>query len=172
MTSPIDDLNAMPPQRAADALRACCGASRWVSAMLARRPFHSLDDALAAADEAWAPLGPDDWREAFDHHPRIGEQRSTQPQDARGAAWSAGEQRNVAAAAPRTRDELARINRDYEAKFGHIYIVCAAGKSADELLATARRRLANAPSAELRVAAGEQHQITRLRLRALLSEHS
>lgn len=172
MTSPIDDLNVLPPDRAADVLRACCGSSRWVDAMVARRPFASIDDALAAADGAWAPLGPDDWREAFSHHPRIGERRSASPQSATAAAWSATEQSRVATAVDRTRAELAAVNRDYEARFGYIYIVCAAGKSPEELLAIARRRLTNAPSAELRVAAGEQHQITRLRLRALLSGHS
>ena len=82
VTSPIDDLNALPPDRAADVLRACCGSSRWVDAMVARRPFASIDDVLAAADVAWAPLGPDDWREAFSHHPRIGERRSASPQSA------------------------------------------------------------------------------------------
>jgi 2-oxo-4-hydroxy-4-carboxy-5-ureidoimidazoline decarboxylase len=168
----LDDLNALPPDRAADALGACCGASRWVESMVAHRPFASIDAALAVADDAWAPLGPDDWREAFSHHPRIGEQGSAVPQDTRGAAWSSVEQGGVAAAADTIREEVARVNREYEAKFGHIYIVCAMGKSADELLSIARRRLQNEPSAELRVAAGEQHQITRLRLRKLLSDHT
>jgi 2-oxo-4-hydroxy-4-carboxy-5-ureidoimidazoline decarboxylase len=171
VTRAIDDVNALPAERAADALRACCGSSRWVRTMIARRPFASIDEALAAADDAWAPLGPDDWREAVSHHPRIGEQHSERPQTARAAAWSAGEQAGAGASSEHTRAELAQVNRDYEAKFGHIYIVCAAGKTAEELLAIARRRLQNEPDAELRVAAGEQHQITRLRLRKLLSDH-
>lgn len=140
--------------------------------MVARRPFASVDDALTAADQAWVPLGPDDWQEAFSHHPRIGEQRSASPQDVRASSWSATEQSRVATATSHVRDELAAANREYEAKFGHIYIVCAAGKSADELLAFARRRLQNEPAAELQTAADEQHQITRLRLRRLLSEPS
>jgi len=138
--------------------------------MVARRPFASIDDALSAADAAWAPLGPGDWREAFSHHPRIGEQRSERAQGVRAAAWSASEQASVGAATDHTRAELAQVNREYEAKFGHIYIVCAAGKTSGDLLAIARRRLQNEPDAELVVAAGEQHQITRLRLRKLLSE--
>jgi OHCU decarboxylase len=158
----------MPPDRAADTLRACCGAHRWVNAMIARRPFASIDDALIATDEAWAPLGPDDWHEAFSHHPRIGERSAAVRQDARGAAWSATEQSGVV----RLRDELAAVNREYEAKFGYIYIVCAAGKPADELLDVARRRLQNDPATELRIAAQEQHKITRLRLTRLLSEPS
>jgi OHCU decarboxylase len=168
----LDELNTLDASRAADTLRACCGASRWVAAMVARRPFTSVDDVLVAADAAWAPLVASDWREAFSHHPRIGERRAESAQDARAAAWSAGEQATVGDAASRVRDELARVNRDYEAKFGHIYIVCASGKSPDDLVAIARRRLANAPDAELAVAAGEQHRITKLRLRKLLSEQS
>jgi OHCU decarboxylase len=163
-------LNALDPAGATAVLRACCGASRWVEDMVARRPFASIEDALAAADEAWADTAPDDWREAFSHHPRIGERRSAVAQDARGAAWSSAEQRGVAEA-DWARGELARLNGEYEAKFGYIYIVCASGKGADELLAILRRRLQNEASAELRVAAGEQHQITRLRLRKLLSDH-
>src|SRR5262249_50649090 len=116
VTRAIDDLNALPAHGAADALRSCCGASRWIRAMIARRPFASIDDALSAADDAWAPLGPDDWREAFSHHPRIGDERGEQPQGARAAAWSAGEQASVATATDRTRAELAQVNRDYEAK--------------------------------------------------------
>jgi 2-oxo-4-hydroxy-4-carboxy-5-ureidoimidazoline decarboxylase len=167
----LDELNALPPDRAADALRACCGASRWVNAMLARRPFGSLDDILRAADESWAALGPDDWHEAFAHHPRIGEQRSAS-RSARGATWSAGEQSNVSTAAIRLRDELAAVNREYETRFGFIYLVSAAGKTAEQLLAIAHSRLQNEPAAELRIAAGEQHKITHLRLARLLSEPS
>jgi OHCU decarboxylase len=172
VTDRLADVNALPADRAADVLRSCCGAERWVRAMVAHRPFASVDDALAAADAGWAPLGPADWLEAFSHHPRIGENKSASPQSARAAAWSSSEQASVAASDAGTRDELARMNREYEAKFGHIYIVCASGKSADELLAIARRRLQNEPAAELAEAAREQYAITRLRLRRLLSEHS
>lgn len=168
----LDELNALAQDRAIDVLRACCGATRWVDSMVARRPFASFDAALAAADASWAPLGEDDWREAFSHHPRIGEQRSQSPQDARSAGWSATEQSSMRKPARRLRDDLASMNREYEARFGHIYIVCAAGKSAEELLALARRRLQNEPAAELRTAAAEQHKITRLRLARLLSEPS
>jgi 2-oxo-4-hydroxy-4-carboxy-5-ureidoimidazoline decarboxylase len=140
--------------------------------MVERRPFISVAAALAAADDAWASLGPDDWREAFSHHHRIGERQSAVPQDVRAARWSSAEQHSVGSADAATRDELVRINQAYEAKFGHIYVVCASGRSADELLAIARARLQNEPAAELRVAANEQHQITRLRLRKLLGEHT
>ena len=165
----LDELNALSPERAAEVFRACCGASRWVDAMVGRLPFSSTDAVVSMADDVWLAMGPDDWREAFSHHPRIGERAAAKPQDERAAAWSAGEQSSVASAGASTHDELAEINRAYEARFGYIYIVCASGRSADELLAIARRRLTNAPDDELRIAAEEQRQITRLRLRKLLS---
>jgi OHCU decarboxylase len=172
MTLSARDLDTLPPERAAELLRSCCGATRWVSAMVARRPFGSRDAALAAADEVWRSLGPDDWREAFAHHPRIGERRSTLPQDARGAAWSAGEQSGVTTASGTVQGQLAAVNREYERRFGHIFIVCATGKSAEELLALARARLRNDAETELRVAAEEQRKITRLRLEKLLTEQT
>ena len=165
----LEELNHLPDAEAAQALRACCGAHRWVNGMLERRPFRSVDDALAAADDIWSSLGEPDWLEAFSHHPRIGERRAAVTQDARGSQWSSSEQDDVARSAEATRDALAEINRAYEEKFGHIYLVCASGKSADELLAIARRRLHNDPAHERRVAADEQRQITRLRLIKLLT---
>ncbi|MBV9880176.1 MAG: 2-oxo-4-hydroxy-4-carboxy-5-ureidoimidazoline decarboxylase [Gemmatirosa sp.] len=170
MTTTVDELDELPSARAAELLRACCGASRWVEAMVARRPFHSCEALLAEADDAWWSLDPEDWREAFAHHPRIGERAAAAPQNARAAAWSAGEQASVADAGASTQARLAEANRAYEARFGHIYIVCATGKSAEELLALAVARLENDPDTELRVAAEEQRQITRLRLEKLFAE--
>ena len=166
----VPDLDALPPERAAELLRACCGSSAWVAGMVARRPFGTVPNVLAAADDVWRSLDRDDWHEAFAHHPRIGERRGALAQDARGAAWSAREQSRVSAAADHVRAELAAVNRAYEERFGHIYIVCATGKSAEELLALARTRLENDPQTELRVAAEEQHKITRLRLEKLFTE--
>jgi 2-oxo-4-hydroxy-4-carboxy-5-ureidoimidazoline decarboxylase len=165
----LDELNALPSDRAAEVFRACCGASRWVDAMVARRPFASTDTVVSMADDVWLAMGPDDWHEAFSHHPRIGERAAANPQGERAASWSAGEQSSVTDADAAIRAELAEVNREYEARFGFIYIVCASGRSAAQLLEFARRRLANAPDDELRVAAEEQRQITRLRLRKLLS---
>ena len=135
--------------------------------MLAHRPFGSLMRILDEADEVWWSLAPDDWREAFDHHPRIGEQSAAAPQGAVARAWSADEQRGVTQSSEGTRQALADGNREYERKFGHIYLVCAAGKSAEEMLALLRSRLSNDPATELQVAAGEQAKITRLRLEKL-----
>jgi 2-oxo-4-hydroxy-4-carboxy-5-ureidoimidazoline decarboxylase len=161
----IDTLGAA---EAAAQLKSCCGASRWVSRMVSARPFGTPERAKQLADALWGELSPADWREAFDHHPRIGGEKAAVPQDAAGAAWSSQEQSAVAAAGADVRAELARVNQEYERRFGYIYIVCATGKSAAELLAIARARLRNEPDAELNVAAEEQRKIMQLRLSKLL----
>jgi OHCU decarboxylase len=140
--------------------------------MLAHRPFGTLVRVLNEAEEIWWSLGPDDWREAFGHHPRIGEQAAVAHQGAPATAWSADEQRGAATAAEDTRQALAEGNREYERRFGHIYLVCATGKSAEEMLALLRQRLSNDPATELRVAASEQAKITRLRLAKLFTSSS
>lgn len=159
--------NALPDYDAAPLLESCCGSSAWVQAMLERRPFRSLVRVLDEADEIWWSLSPEDWRQAFDHHPRIGEQSAEAPQTAVARAWSADEQRAAASSRDATRQALAEGNREYERKFGHIYLVCAAGKSAEEMLDLLRVRLSNDAETELRVAALEQAKITRLRLEKL-----
>jgi OHCU decarboxylase len=153
-------LDELPADDARALFANCCGVSAWVTRMVERRPFGNATTLLQAADDVWWSLGPDDWREAFAHHPRIGE-RTTR-------AWSAGEQRGVATATADVRQALADGNRDYERRFRHIYLVSASGKSADELLAMLQARLSNDPETELRVAAGEQAKITKLRLLKLL----
>lgn len=135
--------------------------------MIARRPFGTLDRLIAAANDSWKATGPDDWREAFSHHPRIGEKRSQVTQGPRASAWSAAEQERSQAATASVQERLEALNRTYEEQFGHIYIVCAEGKSADELLQIAERRLCNDPATELRIAADEQRKIMELRLRKL-----
>jgi 2-oxo-4-hydroxy-4-carboxy-5-ureidoimidazoline decarboxylase len=158
----VAELDELPAAPAADALRACCGAARWVAEMVARRPYHALDAVLAEADDVWWSLEPRDWLEAFAHHPRIGERVAS--------GWAAGEQAGMHQAEDATRAALAEANREYERRFGHIYIVCATGMTADALLAAARARLDNDPETELRAAAEEQRKITRLRLEKLLAE--
>jgi OHCU decarboxylase len=172
VTLTVRDFDVLPAERAAELLRACCGASRWVAAMVAHRPYGSLGTLLAAADDAWWSLDVGDWREAFAHHPRIGERKAAVAQDDRAAGWSAGEQAGAAGAAAMLQAQLARANEEYERRFGHIYIVCATGKSAEEMLALARGRMENDPDAELRVAAEEQRKITRLRLEKLFTEEA
>jgi OHCU decarboxylase len=170
VTVSLAKLNALPVAACAELFTACCGSSRWVSRVVDRRPFASLNELHRVADDVWWSLDSSDWLEAFAHHPRIGGTGSASPQSARAASWSAGEQAAVATSAASTKSELAAINDAYEAKFGFIYIVSAAGRSAAELLDVARARLANDRDLELRVAAEEQRKITSLRLGKLITE--
>jgi 2-oxo-4-hydroxy-4-carboxy-5-ureidoimidazoline decarboxylase len=172
MTDPapvsVAELDGLPAEKAAALLASCCGIPAWVASMVERRPFGDVATLLRAADEVWWSLGPEEWREAFAHHPRLGERDATAAQESRARAWSAGEQRGVADASAEIREAIAEGNREYERRFGHIYLVSAAGKSAEELLALLHARLWNEAETELRVAAGEQAKITRLRLLKLM----
>lgn len=167
--SALDRLNALPAADAERELLACCGSREWARRVAAARPFPDAAALLDRADDAWRELGESDWLEAFRSHPRIGERRAEAGQTERERAWSAGEQAGMETAAEAVQRALAEGNREYEARFGHIYIVCATGRSADEMLALLRQRLSNAPADELRVAAEEQRRITRLRLEKLLA---
>lgn len=162
-------LNTLIQEDAEAALRTCCGANAWVRAMAERRPFRSLAALFDAADEIGRALQKDDWLEAFACHPKIGEREAKQHQDAAARGFSAQEQSGMQSATDETRAALVEANRAYEAKFGHIFLICATGKSAAEMLAAARRRLENEPSAEIAVAAEEHRQITRIRLEKLLA---
>lgn len=167
MSITVGDLNEMSSDEAGKELEACCGSSRWVSEMLALRPFRSFDAITQAADDVWASCSEKDWLEAFDHHPRIGGTRSAATQSATAKSWSSGEQSGMKSASSKVQEELAAVNAAYERKFGHIYIVCAAGRNADEMLDMAKARMTNDVTAELQVAAEEQRKITQLRLRKL-----
>ena len=167
--SALERLNALPAEEAEAELRACCGSRAWAREVAARRPFRDLPHLLETADAVWWSLGPDDWHEAFRAHPRIGERKAAAGQTAREAAWSAQEQSGASSSPEAVAEALAAGNAEYERRFGHIYIVCAAGKSAGEMLEILRARLDNDPDTELRVAAGEQAKITRLRLEKLLA---
>lgn len=148
----------------------CCGSRRWVAAMVAARPFSSRAHLFGEAERQWWRLGDGDWKEAFTHHPRIGSDLALlRAEYAATADWSLSEQSGVPGATDDVLRALAAENVAYEALFGHIFLVCAAGRTAAEMLALLRERMDNAPAAELRVAAGEQRKITRLRLEKLLS---
>jgi 2-oxo-4-hydroxy-4-carboxy-5-ureidoimidazoline decarboxylase len=155
------------PEEARRLLATCCGSTRWIEGMMARRPFESTESLLAAARDVWNALTPDDWREAFRHHPKIGERTSLESRFAATRHLSSREQAGVAGASPGVLDALADANRAYEARFGYIFIVCATGKTAEEMLDNVRARLENDPVVEIHVAAEEQARITALRLEAL-----
>lgn len=161
-------LNALPDAEARAALIRCCGSSRWADEMLRRRPFPSTALLYAIAGAIWSTLGRDDFLEAFAHHPRIGGgDAASNGALATTRAWSSEEQAGVAGAAMDTVASLQSANRAYAERFGFIFIVCATGKSAREMLALLEARIDNDPESELRTAAAEQAKITRLRLEKL-----
>lgn len=164
-------LDALDDYEAHRALLRCCGSQRWADAMLSRRPFGSADALRTAAREAWAELDRDDYLEAFAAHPPIGDGR-VGPDAGKGVlastrAWSAQEQSGVTGAPADVAEALREGNRDYWHRFGYLFIVCATGKSAAEMLGLLEARLGNDPERELAVAAREQARITRLRLEKL-----
>lgn len=160
--------NELQPAEAAKEILSCCGTSAWADGMARKRPFEDEATVLITSDEVWRSLKASDWLEAFRSHPKIGESRAVQPKGTSSAAWSKQEQNSVAIASDELKRDLAEGNREYEEKFGFIFIVCAAGKSALEILAILRRRLQNGKEIELREAAEEQRQITQLRLKKWL----
>lgn len=162
--------NAMPEAAAAARLRDCCGSTAWIRRMLARRPFRSLEHLLIEAEAAWRATGPADWDEAFAHHPRIGEREPEEAVSRVATAWAAGEQRQAHSAEAGIREALTRANAEYERRFGRIYVVCATGLRADDILRDLTQRLGNEPGAERARAAAEQAKITALRLRKLIGE--
>jgi OHCU decarboxylase len=165
----LERWNRLSIDEARRAIQPCCGSGAWAREMVARRPFANENEILAASNEIWLNLEPSDWMEAFHSHPRIGESRVEAPPlestSAESTAWSLQEQRNVADADDVVKSALAEANREYERRFGHIFIVCATRKSAGEILEILQQRLNNDPQAELLEAAEQQRQITELRLR-------
>jgi OHCU decarboxylase len=158
----------MPAREAEAELLKCCGSQNWAREIVAARPYNSLDELMTAADRVWWSLDSQDWLKAFLSHPKIGETKAAAATTARAQRWSEDEQSGVRDAAAETRHALVELNEMYEEKFGYIFIVCASGKSSEEMLAILRERLPNNADDELRIAAGEQAKITELRLRKLL----
>ena len=156
--------NQIPSVDAAQEILACCGSSSWAQRLAARRPFDDEGTLVAASDEIWNGLTAQDWVEAFSRHPRIGERKAPSGAGELSAAWSAQEQHGVALAGQGVHVALAEGNREYERRFGRVFIVCATGKSAAEMLEILWRRLHNDDAAELREAAEEQRKITNIRL--------
>lgn len=163
-------LNSLAPDAARHELLKCCGSHAWAASVEQARPYTSLDELAELANEVWWTLEREDWLEAFRSHPKIGERRVAKPVAAQSQQWSEQEQRGVAHASPEVTGKLATLNYDYEQKFGFIFIVCATGKSSDEILSLLEERLANDPETELPIAAAEQAKITELRLRKLLNK--
>jgi 2-oxo-4-hydroxy-4-carboxy-5-ureidoimidazoline decarboxylase len=160
--------NALPTSPAAQEILPCCGSVAWAEKLAVQRTFSTPESLFAASDAVWLTLSEADWQQAFDSHPRIG-QRHAEAATAQSLSWSNGEQ----SAAMSSQDEsvkaaLAEGNREYETKFGRIFLVCASGKSTQEILAILRDRMQNTSEQELREAVEQQRQITQLRLRRWL----
>jgi len=151
-------LNALPPGDAVGVLLGCCSAPGWARRVATGRPYASVEDLVAAADAAWADRGPGDLEAAMAGHPRIGARALS--------AQSRQEQSQVGSDAGTLR-ALRDANAAYEARFGHVFLICAAGRGPDDILAGLRRRMANDPATELGVAAAEIGKINALRLRKL-----
>jgi len=160
MSEDLGRFNALPAGEAAALLSPCCGSRAWARRMAEGRPFQGLADLQEKSDRIWQSLDGEDWREAFAAHPRIGE---------KGSRWSEVEQAGARGADAQTLAGLIEANRVYETRFDHIFIVCATGKSAAEMLGLLRARLDNDSETELRIAAEEQRKITNLRLEKLFS---
>jgi len=160
-------LNALEPKEAEPEFLKCCGSKSWARRMVKERPFSDLNDLLGQADRIWWSLAAADWLEAFRSHPKIGEKKAEQEQSAAAKSWSEQEQAGTRDSARGTMEALAVGNREYAERFGYIFIVCATGKSSEEMLAILQERLHNSPNDELRVAAEEQLKITHLRLQRL-----
>jgi 2-oxo-4-hydroxy-4-carboxy-5-ureidoimidazoline decarboxylase len=162
--------NALPVTEALDEILPCCGSEAWAMEMVSKRPIVGEPALFRTADEIWHGLVESDWLEAFGRHPRIGETASEKDATARSSAWSAQEQQLAVAKEDAVRVALKSANAEYEQKFGRIFIVCATGKSASEILEIVRRRLDNDEATELRQAAEEQRLIMQIRLRKWLAE--
>jgi len=165
----LGHLNSLGPREAESEFLKCCGSTNWARRIVDQRPFTGVDELLSKADTIWWALERSDWLEAFRSHPKIGEKRSAQAASAGTRAWSEQEQSAAKKASAEMMQALADGNREYEQKFGYIFIVCATGKTSEEMLAILRDRLKNDAREELRTAAEEQRKITRLRLQKLLS---
>lgn len=160
--------NSLPVDEAISEILPCCGSRAWAQDVVARRPFAEESELLTASTETWRRLTGSDWIEAFQSHPRIGGSRAPQAASAQSEAWSTQEQQKVAEADDAAKIALADANREYERRFGRIFIICATGKSAPRILEALRRRLNNDGETELQEAAEQQRQITEIRLRKWL----
>lgn len=165
----IDQLNALPPRDAVEAFQACCGTTWWCEQMAACRPFDDVAQVHDAADAIFEQMGEGHWMQAFAAHPKIGDMNSLRMKFAGNKQWSAGEQAGVNEADDAVLHDLSRGNDVYEKRFGYIFIVCASGLSAEQMLSMLQKRLRNDPHTEAAIASDEQTKITHLRLDKMLA---
>lgn len=152
-------LNNLDKEDAKEELLKCCFSTRWAEKMTKHRPYRTPEDVIKTSDEIWTGLKAEDWMEAFSGHPKIGDKVK---------GTEAEEQSGIKNADTKKLEELAELNKEYEKKFGYIFIICASGKSADEMIDNLRERIKNNPQIEMLIAAEEQNKITKLRLSKIL----
>ncbi len=146
----------------------CCASQRWADRMVSARPFTDKEHLLEESDRLWSTCNEEDFLQAFQAHPRIGNIDSLRQKYANTRQMASNEQAGVSGATDEVLQALAEGNRAYEEKFGYIFIVCATGKSAGQMLDILHSRLPNIPTVELPIAAAEQHKITQIRLQKML----
>jgi 2-oxo-4-hydroxy-4-carboxy-5-ureidoimidazoline decarboxylase len=161
--------NTLPAEDAAAEVLSCCGSTAWAGQFAANRPYADEPGLFAAADRCWQSLPEGDWLEAFRSHPRIGEQHAQKQTTATSAAWSRSEQSHMNDADAAILKRMQKGHREYEERFGRIFIVCASGKQPGEMLGILEQRLNNDPASELLESAAQQQQIMQLRLRKWLA---
>ncbi len=165
----IANFDHLPVDQKREQLQKCCGSKIWIDKMLLAPPAEDLVDLLETAEEKWYECSEKDWLEAFEHHPKIGDINSLKKKYSSTVAWASNEQAGVSMASDEILEALSKGNDDYEKKFGYMFIVCATGKSADEMLKILQSRLPNNPEVEITMAAEEQNKITKLRLEKLFA---
>ena len=166
----LHEFNILPRVRLIEELMKCCGSQAWVNKMLPFIPADDMVELLEDAEEQWWKCTESDWREAFSHHPRIGDLDSLKKKFESTATWAKDEQAGMGQANEETLKAFAEANRQYEEKFGYIFIICATGKTAAEMLSNLHMRLQNSPEVEIEIAADEQSKITTLRIEKLLED--
>lgn len=162
-TPVLDRWNRLPREELIGQLLLVCHSRRWAEQVTNARPFPNESDLLALADRVWIELDDSDWLQALQGHPRIGEEGGTSQE------FSTTEQAGMAAAGDEVRAAIAAGNREYEARFGHVFLISAKGRSPQDILANLQDRLQNSASQEVQIAAQEHRRITRLRLENLLA---
>jgi 2-oxo-4-hydroxy-4-carboxy-5-ureidoimidazoline decarboxylase len=164
----LEQFNSTDKELLFNELEKCCGSKQWVKRILAARPYSSVEILHQFSDKIWAKLSSTDYLEAFTHHPQIGDIDSLKKKFASTANWAGDEQQGTSDACDEILQRLKQGNQDYLNKFGFIFIVCATGKTAQEMLDLLNDRLPNDKAIELHNAAAEQNKITHLRLDKLL----
>lgn len=167
----LGSFNKLSKEEVARLISTCCGSQRWVKLLMEKFPFENENEIIAAAEKIWYDECKEaDWLEAFTHHPKIGDTKSLAAKFTSTQHLAGNEQAGVNAASQSLIEELAHANAEYESKFGFIFIICATGRSAAEMLRLLLDRITNSRDEELNIAMGEQHKITILRLKKLIDE--